>query len=454
MSLKAYSDKLAFYSPNKEKSKIKFKKNKFKILRIICQRPYYTGSGINFINLIRHSNKHGIEQAAMIGQPAGEENQLKELLPAENTYFVRFKNDNNNGVECDVPFSIPGMSDKMPYKSTKFSDFTQEMLETYLSAFAEKITRAVNEFRPNIIHTHHLWLVSALTRVLCQDIPIITTCHNTALRQMVLASQFKDLVVNPIRDLDGIAVIGSEQEHRVKEVYEFNDSLNNTSKFFHISQGINTNVFYPPECIEHSKKKTTKKIVYVGKLCFSKGLPQLLHAFKEIQAEIDESLELLIIGAGEGEEKEQIMELATPLNQSIRFLGQLNQNDLANCFRESDLFVLPSFFDGFPKVLLESLACGCKAIITDLPGIKHQICSRLGNINNISFIPQPSMKSIDKPLSNSLPDFVNNLKQALKFQLSKKYTSERDASCNKIRKIYSDDALFQKYNIIYNSFVY
>ena len=61
------------------------------------------------------------------------------------------------------------------------------MLDTYLQSFAKVIVREVSEFQPDIIHTHHLWLVTALTQVVCPDIPVVTTCHGTELRQLELA---------------------------------------------------------------------------------------------------------------------------------------------------------------------------------------------------------------------------------------------------------------------------
>ncbi|MBN1801746.1 MAG: glycosyltransferase family 4 protein [Candidatus Lokiarchaeota archaeon] len=395
----------------------------------------------------------GIEQAAVFGQTSGEENPLKGLVSKEYTFPVRFKNDKKN-IQCDVPFTIAGMSDKMPYKSTKFSDFTLDMLESYLETFAVKINRAVEVFQPTIIHIHHLWLISALSRVLYPEIPIVATCHNTALRQMISAPQLREYVENPIKNINKIAVIGKEQEQRVKNIYGFKP-LKYDDQFLHIGQGINTDLFYPLNYNQISKDTSIpKKIVYVGKLCFSKGVPQLLEAFKEIQKERTDKLELFIIGSGDGKEHEHILDGKYKSNQSIKFLGQLDQEQLSKYLRECNVFVLPSFYDGFPKVLLESLACGCNAVITDLPGVKEELYEKLGEITNISFVPLPIMKSLDEPLKDSLPEFVSKLKKAISIQLSNNNISDDNKQYpEKIRKIYGDKALFDKYLSEYNNLI-
>ena len=424
-----------------------------RILRVICQRPYFTGSGVNLINLTKQTHKEGIDQFIIFGQPVGDENPFNEIIDLDNTISVSFKSDFSQ-MTPDIPFPVAGMSDQMPYPSTKFSDFDEFMLEQYLESFAKKIQFAIDVFNPTIIHSHHLWLVSALCRVLNPDIPIISTCHNTALRQMLLAPQFKEFVYKPINDLDFIAVNNENQRGRVKKLYKFSDDPKTNKKFFTIGQDINTNIFYPPNQREISKSKTTINLIYVGKLSNSKGVPYLLEAYKEVLKEKDSNLQLFIVGSGDGLEKDNILKIGESLAEKVYFLDQLNQDELSERFRACDLFILPSFYDSFPKVLLESLACGCKAIITDLPGIKDDLSSSIGLENNIKFIPLPRMKTIDEPIKEDLPDFIWNLKETIKEFLDDKNLLLKDNEyAEKIRYVYSWHALFQKYLKKYSSFL-
>jgi len=437
-----YSELLLNYKSRGTERKIQ---PPIKILRVLCQRPYFTGSGVNFINLTKKTSEIGIAQFIIFGQPADQEFPLKDIIDIDHSKWVSFQGKDES-ILCDVNFPVPGMSDQMPYMSTKFSDFSLEMLESYLAAFAEKLEVAVDQFNPNLIHSHHLWLVSALSRVLFPEIPMITSCHNTGLRQMVLAKHLKKFVVNPIKDIDAIAIQNDEQEKIILKHFEFEK----TDKFHTIGQGVNTDVFYP---LEQNLEKSYYSIVYVGKLSYSKGVPQLIQAFKEILKETRENLELKLVGSGSGPERDDIIKMAAGLKKKIHFLGQINQEELAEHLRTSDIFILPSFYDSIPKVLLESLATGCRAIITDLPGIRETITRGCGENDIVQYIKSPRMESIDKPLEGDIPDFIKNIKEKIKFQLSCiKDCKNVNYYSKKVRDEFSWQVLFEKYLKIYNSF--
>ena len=47
---------------------------------------------------------------------------------------------------------------------------------------------------------------------------------------------------------------------------------------------------------------------------------------------------------------------------------QFAAGSLAEVFRQSDVFALPSFFEGLPLVTMEAMACGCKVVCSQIPG--------------------------------------------------------------------------------------
>lgn len=443
--LGSYSKQLLDYNPIKRKKK-KVKKE-LRIMRVLCQRPYFTGSGINLVNLIKKTAEKGLEQYVIYGQPVNQSHPLKDIIDEKYVFPVKFSiNGHSSG--ADVSFPVAGMSDYMPYESTKFSSFTKSMLEQYLTAFVQKIKMIYTEFNPTLIHSHHLWLVSALCRVFCPHIPIVATCHNTGFRQMELSPQLKNFVVNPIQDIDAIAVIGAAQEQRVKKIYEFKKNLDIkdfNGQFFYIGQGINTSIFNPPK--KPLKKNDFKEsfiVIYVGKLNYSKGVPHLIEAFKRLCEEEDITLDLYLVGSGKGKQKDNIYKMASE-RDNIHFIGQIEQEQLSKYFKDSDLFVLPSFYEGFPKVLLESLSCGCRAIVTDLPGLKDTLIKSCGDSDIVQYLSLPPMESIDTPKSEGIPQFVENLKKLMKKQL-KRTTSQKDLEfAQKIRSEFSWEGLFHKY---------
>ncbi|MFO7795880.1 MAG: glycosyltransferase family 4 protein [Promethearchaeati archaeon] len=441
-----YSKKLLSYSAQKDKITFDEKITELKILRVLCQRPYFTGSGINLVNLIQKTIENKLDQCIILGQPAGEPNPMDNLINASNIFPVTFLNPKNPQIETDIPFIVAGMSDEMPYESTKFSTFNEEMLEHYLEGFSKHLKAAIFKFEPNLIHSHHLWLITALCRVLFPNIPLLATSHNTALRQMVLSPHITEFIKKPIQDVDAIAVIDENQQKRIEDLYEFPRNSSHKEKFFHIGQAINTRIFSPPRHTNIVGKNTPLKIVYVGKLSYSKGLPELIKTFKQVSKEIEIPLQLYIIGSGKGKQKENIIKMGKKNGENIFFLGQLDQEKLANYLRESELFVLPSFYDGFPKVLLEALSSGCRAIITDLPGIKSTLFKKCGPSNIIQFLSLPEMKSIDEPVPEEIPSFIENLKSLIKKQLEEIASNKFDYKyANKVRDEFGWDKLFQIY---------
>ncbi|MBD3194431.1 MAG: glycosyltransferase [Candidatus Lokiarchaeota archaeon] len=445
-NLGKYSKQLLSFKPEIPNTYDSQKKEDVKILRILCQRPFFTGSGINVVNLTKMAKQHNIKQAVIFGHPVGDPDPINKLLKPTQTFPVIFSNPNEPKIPSELPFPVAGMSDEMPYGSTKFSSFDKEMLELYLEKFAEQIQIALKRFKPNIIHSHHLWLVTALSRVLCSKLPIVATCHNTALRQMELSPHLREFVTRPIQALDAIAVIDNTQQERVKKLYEFNNDQKTKNKFFHIGQGINTNIFHAPKKPQKREPKEPITIIYVGKLSYSKGVPQLIKAFREVANESEIPLRLNVIGSGQGPQKEEILSLGEQCDADVYFLGQIEQEALAEYFRKSDLFILPSFYDGFPKVLLEALSSGCRAIITDLPGIKSTLYKTCGPNEQVKFLPMPKMKSIDEPMPEELPEYVENLKSLIMEQIEviKKNISNYEYAYI-IRKKFGKARLFQTY---------
>lgn len=81
-------------------------------------------------------------------------------------------------------------------------------------------------------------------------------------------------------------------------------------------------------------------------------------------------------------------------------------------YRTSDVFVLPSFFEGLPLVTIEALACGCRAVVTDLPGVRPWLETHIPGAP-IDYVELPRMRGVDEPVKEDLPAFESRLADAL-----------------------------------------
>jgi glycosyltransferase involved in cell wall biosynthesis len=92
----------------------------------------------------------------------------------------------------------------------------------------------------------------------------------------------------------------------------------------------------------------------------------------------------------------------------IDYLGQIPQAALADVLRSSDIFILPSYFEGLPLVLIEAMASGAVPVSTDLPGVREWIDSNVAS-PNVRYVPVPEMAGIDEPTQKGRADFTDDL---------------------------------------------
>ena len=120
--------------------------------------------------------------------------------------------------------------------------------------------------------------------------------------------------------------------------------------------------------------KNAKVILTVSSLTKQKNIPLLLFAFKNILKKINANL--LIIG--KGSEYRNLTNLVNDLKltDNVDFIG--NIDNPYPYMKKSDLFILPSFYEGLPNVLIEALACHSNIIATDCPGGSSEIIKNYG----------------------------------------------------------------------------
>ena len=129
---------------------------------------------------------------------------------------------------------------------------------------------------------------------------------------------------------------------------------------------------------------------------------------------------------------------------NVDFLGALPQAELAAVLQNADVFVLPSFFEGLPLVVVESLACGCRVVMTDLPGVDGWMPAGLCAEGRVDRVPPPRLIGADTPLPADLPEFVARLVEALERQLAASVECRRAAGPDGRLKPLSWSGVFER----------
>ena len=373
-----------------------------RILSVTDQKPIHTGSGVYLTELVRAFDRRGIKQA--VAGAAAEEDEVR--LPDGAGFFpVRFRTEK-------LPFDVVGMSDEMPYDSTRYRDLTEAQKECFLEAFRETVTDAVKSIQPDLILCHHLYLLTAHMREWFPDRRIFGICHGSDLRQYEKNSRWREEIRQGIRSLDGIFALHGAQADKIRELF-FNgdertakeagpeDGADSRPAVSVVGSGFDDQIFY-----------ASKTVVFAGKITEKKGVYSLFRALERLPY-ADKEIRLVLAGEfGSERDREEITRLADSVPYETVFTGRLSHEELAEAFRAADVFVLPSFSEGLPLVLMEALACGLKTVCTDLPGIREWADANIPG-HGIRFVQPPRFSDADEPFPEDLPSFEAELAEAV-----------------------------------------
>ncbi|MCK4730453.1 MAG: glycosyltransferase [Candidatus Aenigmarchaeota archaeon] len=131
---------------------------------------------------------------------------------------------------------------------------------------------------------------------------------------------------------------------------------------------------------KYSINKNEKIILYVGRIHKIKGLDLLISVFSSLNKELKD-IKLVIVGPDDGH-LNSLKNLAKTLKieNKILFTDPLFGKDKLTAYVDADIFVLPSKYESFGNVALESLACGTPIIITKGCGLSEYIDRKVGYI--------------------------------------------------------------------------
>jgi glycosyltransferase involved in cell wall biosynthesis len=172
-------------------------------------------------------------------------------------------------------------------------------------------------------------------------------------------------------------------------------------KILVIPNGVDVAKFYPVPKEEARKKLGVphkRVLLSVGHLVPEKGFDLILQALKLLVEEWhEEHLYLVVIGDGRLRKELEQMVAGLNLEAQVSFVGNVPHQELHLWYSAADLFCLASSREGWPNVLLESLACGTPVVATDVGGIPEIIRSE-----QIGLLTQRSAREIAAGIARGL----------------------------------------------------
>jgi len=249
-----------------------------------------------------------------------------------------------------------------------------------------EFTRNLESFRKhNGLHYDlifsHYWLSGLAGEYLQQwwHVPHITMFHTLgAVKNTIgIGEDEPELRLEMERDLaqDCHHIIASTENEKEELIQHYAAS---SERIGVVPCGVNLEQFKPlnkEKARQHLGLDNNKIILFVGRIDPLKGIDRLVKAMSYLRNVT--GLRLVAIGGGEDSQREieQLQKLACELNiqDSVTFLGLIKHDQLPYFYSAADVCVIPSYYESFGLVALESLACGTPVVATDVGNLKSII---------------------------------------------------------------------------------
>lgn len=203
------------------------------------------------------------------------------------------------------------------------------------------------------------YLINLWCRLLC--IPVVLHIHGGLFMTEGTKSKFFRKLSNSLFQKSKSVIVLSEIEYEVlKEKFSFSGAII-------LPNCIDISIFTRSSSI---KMKVKPNILYLGRIEEKKGIYELIEALNELKKNFD--FHFILCGAGPLLEY-SIETCSNSLGDDFEYKGVVFGEAKIKIIEQSDLFVLPSYFEGLPIALLETMAAGVVPIVTNVGSMKQII---------------------------------------------------------------------------------
>ena len=283
----------------------------------------------------------------------------------------------------------------------------------YLPDFACNLEnfRKQNSLHYDLVFSHY-WLSAWVGKYLQQwwHVPHIAMFHTLGAVKNTsgIGEDEPELRIETERDLikNCHQIIAPTEKEKENLILHYGALLERISV---IPCGVNLELFQPMDK-EIARQQLgldgSKVILFVGRIEPLKGIDQLLRAMPYLPD--GQGLRLVIIGGDEHSQNEieRLQHLSRELHieDSVTLIGLVPQERLPYFYSGADVCVIPSYYESFGLVALESLACGTPVVATDVGDLKNIIRQGETGYVVMSNAPRHLADKMDLLLSHPNPD--------------------------------------------------
>lgn len=233
----------------------------------------------------------------------------------------------------------------------------------------------IKEFKPHVIHAHAATVAGYVGLILKKkyNLPLVCSLRGDDINKYPYYSRLTmsltkkllskaDQLLSVSNDLKVIANTIARPKREIRVVYNGCDLGN-----FTYSEKDRTNI---RNKLGFSKK--AKAIIFVGSIYKEKGIFELISAFIRLNLRYP-CLHLIIVGDGPKRLALNGIVSSNNLNEKVHLVGVKPYVEISKFLSASDIFVLPTYAEGLPNVVLEAMACNLPVVATRVGGIPEVI---------------------------------------------------------------------------------
>lgn len=230
-------------------------------------------------------------------------------------------------------------------------------------------------------------------------IPVVTTIRGSDINNTKTSLLFRVILKCCLVLNSKIITVSEAILHKLSCSYP-----NYRDKLICIPNGVDSTLLNLP-CEKEIRQKIS--LITIGNIVPNKGINVILKALYILS---DKNVRLEVIGDGVEKQKLQDEAVYYGLDDLVRFLDFIPHSKIEKKLRYTDIFILSSYKEGRPNVLLEAMAAGIPVIASDIEGVRELIEN---DVNGVLFEPGNS-----RELSLRIKQLRDDLN--LRYRLAKK----------------------------------
>lgn len=287
---------------------------------------------------------------------------------------------------------------------------------------------------PDLIHAHCAYPdgLAAVEYGRRTGRPVVITVHGHDIKILPRANaRWRNLVLQALKGAEIVIAVSPDMGTRVEQLGITADKIRI------IPNGVDCHLF---------KAGSTRRpgcggwrLLYVGRFDPAKGIGVLLEAVWHVRKK-RRDIQLMLIGGNAATGTGKVFRIQAEklgLGDCVQFIDEIPWTEVPDHLNAADIFVLPSFSEGLPLVLLEAMACGLPVVATRCGGPSELVVEETGRLVEVGDV---------KGLAEAMEEVIQNHRsfdrEAIRRRAEEQYDYRSIAA--RIHKVY--EAVLDRYS--------